>query len=332
MIDFDPSAPLLASSSVDSSIDVWNLRTGKLMQGFQKQSGSVSAVAFSPDGKYLASATKTSAIRLLNISTEENRSLNAEDAAEKIRHIAFSRDGKLLAGGSEDGKIRIWDVETGNVETSFAAHTAKIQGLEFNPDGTLLASASEDATVKLWEVSDWHLKTTLIGHQSGVYEIAFSPDGMLLLSGSDDKTMRLWDVASGKEAMRPIDHGSPVWAVDFDNDGKTIASGSEDSTVQLWKLSGSGTAVTLRDHFVFRISDGPIWWLKFHTDSNEDSLGIASQDKTVRVLHMSKLESLFSNPKKLEDEAEEQGGLVIGQGPNGEPQIVPMASEDFVAK
>jgi hypothetical protein len=100
----------------------------------------------------------------------------------------------------------------------------------------------------------------------------------------------------------------------------------------LWKIAENGTKIELHDHVVFRISDGLIWWLKFHGESNEDNLGIASQDKTVRISRLSKLESLFSNPAKLQDEAEEQGDLVIGKGPSGEPQIAPMGFQSFVPK
>ncbi len=88
----------------------------------------------------------------------------------------------------------------------------------------------------------------------------------------------------------------------------------------------------LRDHFVLHISDGPIWWLKFHDDSEGHSLGIASQDKTVRILHMNELETLFSNADTLESEAEQQGGLVIAQGLSGEPQLMPLRLENFVPK
>jgi len=218
------------------------------------------------------------------------------------------------------------------LENLIEAHAAKIQGLVFSPDGTLLASSSEDKTIKFWNTRDWKREKTLIGHLNGVYEIAFSPDGKLLLSGSDDKTARLWNVASGKEVIKPIEHASPVWAVGFGSDGKSIASGSEDSTVQLWSLSGSESAVYLLDHFVLRISSGAIWWLKFHSGVNGADLGIASEDKTIRIFHMSKLRSLFSNSLRLEDEANKQSGLVIGSGPNGEPQMVAMKSENLIPK
>ena len=125
MIAFDPTAPMLASSSVDRSIDLWDVQADKLVKSFSNQPGSVSAVAFSPDGEYLASATKTSAVRLWDVKTGKERLL--EDAkSEQIRHIAFSPNGRFLAAGSEDGKIRIWNVEQGSISRSFAGHTAKV--------------------------------------------------------------------------------------------------------------------------------------------------------------------------------------------------------------
>src|SRR5262249_10290527 len=104
----------------------------------------------------------------------------------------------------------------------------------------------------------------------------------------------------------------------------------EDSTVQLWSISSTGPAVSLFDHFTLRVSDGPIWWLKFHKSVNGFDLGIASQDKTVRILHVNKLDSLFSNPMKLMTEAEKQGGLAIAQGINGEPEVGPIRADQFV--
>ena len=180
--------------------------------------------------------------------------------------------------------------------------------MQFNTDGSLLASSSEDSTIKLWDTSDWTLKSTLIGHKSGVYEIVFSPNGQLLLSGSDDDTARLWNVASGKEIIDPIELNSPVWAVEFSPDGKTIVIGCEDSTVQSWELAISGTKASLHDHFVLQVSNGPIWWLRFQKSSNAVSLGIASQDRTVRILRMDELQTLFAHPDRLgEIDAETRG-------------------------
>ena len=149
------------------------------------------------------------------------------------------------------------------------------------------------------------------------------------MSGSDDDTARLWNVASGKEIIDPIELNSPVWAVEFSPDGKTIVIGCEDSTVQSWELAISGTKASLHDHFVLQVSNGPIWWLRFQKSSNAVSLGIASQDRTVRILRMDELQTLFAHPDRLEIDAETRGGLIIGQGSDGEPAIVPMPTSEI---
>ena len=151
------------------------------------------------------------------------------------------------------------------------------------------------------------------------------------MTGSDDKTVRLWNLA-GKELVKPIVHESPVWAVGFSPDGKIIATGSQDSTLQLWDLALSGDTAKLQNHTVLRIADGPIWWMKFERVQDTVILGIGSQDKTIRIFSINAFKSLFSNPHKLEGEGEQQGGLMIGEGPTGERQIVPVSNERFVPK
>lgn len=331
MLAFSPTEPLLSSSSVDKSIDIWNLKTGRLVKRLADQRSSISAVAFSPNGRQLASADKTAGVTVWEIEAGSFKRFEDQDTDDKVRHVTFSRDGLLLIGGSENGKIIVWNTESGTRLNTFLAHTAKIQGLAVSPDGTLLASASEDSTVKLWQVDDWSLRRTLIGHRSGIYEIAFSPDGRLLLTASDDKTARLWRIESGKEIIKPIQHESPVWAADISPDGTMIATGSEDSTVQLWDLSNSGEGATLKNHTTLRLSDGPVWWLKLHDDPSGTNLGIGGQDRTIRVFTVNRFKTLFSNPDTLEKEAEAQGGLIVGDV-SGEPQIESVPVDAFKAR
>jgi WD40 repeat protein len=302
-----------------------------LLKRLDDQGDFVSAVAFSPDGRHVASVNKTATVKVWNIESDELKSFGDEAADDKMRHVVFSRDGSILVAGSEEGKIKVWNAGTGELLQSFIAHTAKIQGFDFSPDGTLLASSSEDASVKLWRVNDWSLRGTLIGHRSGVYEIAFSPDGRFLLTGSDDKTARLWNLA-GKELVKPIVHESPIWAVGFTPDGKIIATGSQDSTLQLWDLTLSGDIARLQNHTVLRITDGPIWWMKFDRVQNTVNLAIGSQDKTIRIFSMNAFKTLFSSPQTLEREGEQQGGLMIGEGLTGARQIAPLSNDRFIAK
>jgi WD40 repeat protein len=330
-VSFHPSAPIIASSSVDKSIIIWDIGSTRLLKRLDDQGNDISAVAFSPDGHHVASVNKTGTVKVWNIDSGEFVSFGDGAVDDKMRHVAFSHDGSLLVAGSEEGKIKVWSAKAGEILGSFTAHTAKIQGLDFSPDGTLLASSSEDASVKLWRVADWSLRSTLNGHHSGVYQIAFSLDGRFLVTGSDDKTVRLWNL-SGKELLKPILHASPVWAVDFSPDGKMIATGSQDSALQLWDVTVSGDTAKLKNHVVLRITDGPIWWMKFKRVQDKMILGVGSQDKTVRIFSMTAFKTLFSSPQKLESEGEQQGGLMVGEGPTGEREIIPLSNDRFTPK
>ena len=150
-VSFHPNASIIASSSVDKSIIIWDIASTRLLKRFDDQGDFVSAVAFSPDGRHVASVNKTTTLKVWNIESGEFISLSEQPDGDKMRHVAFSRDGSILVAGSEEGRIKVWSPKTGELLQSFIAHTAKIQGLDFSPDGTLLASSSEDASVKLWQ-------------------------------------------------------------------------------------------------------------------------------------------------------------------------------------
>ena len=201
MLSFATQYPLLASSSVDKTIRIWNLEAKGAPRVLPKQLESVSAVQFSPDGRHCASATKEAFVRVWDIDTGNSQIFSDDQSSAGIRYLTYSHDGSLLAAGSDDGWIRIFNVSDGKIVSRFLGHAQKVQGLAFNAADTLLASSSDNSTIKLWRTSDWTLVRELTGHRSGVYQVTFSPDGRFLLSTSDDKTARLWEVISGKELI-----------------------------------------------------------------------------------------------------------------------------------
>ncbi len=206
------------------------------------QTGAVRSVAFSPDGKTLASASVDGSIVLCNASGWR---LGAPLVGHKgaVYSVAFSPDGRMLASGGADGTIRLWEVETGQPLGKFGTVPGTVYSVAFSPQGNSLASASKDGTIVLWEVpnppdASSHIQPrwTRKGHQGAAYAVAFSPEGKMLASGGADKTIILWNVATGKPVPgSPLTgHGDEVFTIAFSPDGKTLASGSSDFTVMLW--------------------------------------------------------------------------------------------------
>ena len=207
--------------------------TAQLKATLEGHTDNVWSVAFSPNGKMLASASWDQSVRLWNVNT--GRLLHTLTGhTNAIMSVAFSPDGNTLASGSWDGTIRLWNPRNGKLKRTLTEHAGGVTSVTFSPDGNTLAGGSADRTIRLWNTNTWKLKGTLTGHTDVVESVAFSPDGNTLASGSRDTTIRLWNPNNERHKRTLTEHTAPVSAVAFSPDGNTLASGGRDQTIRLW--------------------------------------------------------------------------------------------------
>jgi len=200
----------------------------------------INDVVFTPDGRYLVSASNDKLIRVWDIETGKTvRTLRGQIGAGnegKIYAMALSPDGRWLAaaGWTSDDEIRLYDFPTGKLVALLKGHTNVVNGLAFSPNSRYLVSGSGDSNAILWNVKRQRKLYTLSGHTDDIYAVAFTPDSKRVVTGSDDHSLRLWQVRNGKLISTLKGHTDDVAAVAISPQNGTIASGSWDHTIRLW--------------------------------------------------------------------------------------------------
>jgi WD40 repeat protein len=245
----------LASAGEDGTVQLWDVRTGRLRTTLKGHTGEVRSVAFSGDGKFLVSAggdisfdhrPVPGELKLWDAGTGRERA-TIRGHSGPIACAAFSRDGKAVATAGFDGAVKLWDVARQQELATLRGHTGPVGSVAFSRDGKLLASGGvQDGAVKLWDVATGRQRAALRGHEGGVGAVAFG-EGDTLATGGLDNAVVLWDTATGRERFYLGNHARPVRSVAFSGDGKTLASGGDDKAVKLWDVATGQLRVTLRD-------------------------------------------------------------------------------------
>lgn len=216
----------------------------------REHSDAVTFIAFSPDGRRIASGSYDNIVKLWDPKTGVCMA-TLEGHSGWVPSVAFSPNSRYMTSRSFDDTIKLWDLTTGACMTTLKGHSSWITSIAFSPNGCYIASGSFDNTIKLWDLETGACMATLEGHSGSVTFIAFSPNlpnspnCCYIASGSFDNTIKLWDSKISAYIITLKGHSGSVTSIAFSPDSRYIASGSFDNTVKLWDLGTGACIATL---------------------------------------------------------------------------------------
>jgi WD40 repeat protein len=210
---------------------------GSVLRTYHGYTDRVTSVAWSPNGKYIASGSldKTARVWAVNPGDHSQPFIYRGHTAG-VQTVAWSPDSNRVVSGSLDKTVQVWDALTGEHVALYHEHTGAVNSVAWSPDGKYIASGSADGTVRIWDVTTGKQMYVYRGHQASVNSIVWSPDSQRVASGASDKTVQILNATSGNHLYTYHGHKDIVSSVSWSPDGKYIASGSWDKTVQVWDM------------------------------------------------------------------------------------------------
>jgi WD40 repeat protein len=265
-VAFSPDGLLLASSGLDKSARLYEVKRGKVLQRFPQPNRQMRALTFSPDGKFLLMGDtrdpeeERGEFQVWNVEAEPVLARTLKMSTANVESLAFSRDGTTLASGSTRGDIWLWAFPGWKVKQKLPNQRYPAESLTFSPDGRLLANAQggighKTAKVPVWDLQTGKLARELAEETDRVYGTVFSLDGKMLVSGHEDGTLHLRSTKTWKLIRSVKAHGDSILPLVFNQAGDLLATGSSQEKkgqrvgeIKLWYMPECKLGLTLVGH------------------------------------------------------------------------------------
>lgn len=248
-LDFNEDSNLVGGGFQDSFIKLWSL-DGRPLKSVCKRdshnndntrrlvghSGPVYGLSFSPDNRYLISASEDKTARLWSLDTY-TALVSYKGHNQPIWDVKFSPFGHYFATASHDQTARLWATDHIYPLRIFAGHINDVDCVEFHPNSNYVFTGSSDKTCRMWDVQSGNAVRIFMGHSGAINCMAVSPDGRWLASAGEDSVVNIWDAGSGRRLKTMRGHGrSSIYSLAFSRDGSVLVSGGADNTVRVWDV------------------------------------------------------------------------------------------------
>lgn len=272
---FGGDCPNLAALGDDERVRVWNAASGDLLQtiAIPDHPKSVTCIAFSPDGKWIAAGEGFSKAEIFTgkielVDAGEGHAVRALATHHwEVESLAFSVDGRWLVSSNWDSKVRVIEFPSGKQVREFES-ASKPGCAAVSPDSKVVASGGSDAMVTLRDCATRKAIRRLLGHSRAISAVSFSQDGKQLASSSADGSTRLWSVATGRLLVTLSGHVGPVNSAVYGSDGRFVFTGGDDSTVRFWNAAAGQNLETLGAH-------SAVWQVALSSDGRYLAAGYA---------------------------------------------------------
>ena len=250
------------------------VQIGETIYKYTGHSSYVYTLAWSPDGKRVASGSADHTAQVWDARNGNNEKVYALHQ-DWVYGIAWSRDGNYIASGSFDRTAQVWDATTIKLLIPYRKHTDHVLCVAWSPDGKYVVSGSADLSAQVWEAATGNTVSNYKNHSSDVMAVSWSPNGSQIASGSRDRTVQVWEPSSEKPVYTHRAHTEFVYAVAWSPDGGYIASGGNDKTVRVW-IPGGGA-----DTYIYQGHKDAVYSVAWSPDGKR--IASASQDGTVHI-------------------------------------------------